>query len=119
MADIFNELRQDVQKIGKTLNKRRKRRQTIPDSIITPEMYNRIMYKVCDRIMNAEDEVTQKNICIQGLKLNLSDRTIARLVKDLIPEAKPTANSVAQMINWIRKEDKLLAEMDRLLEGGE
>ena len=44
MTDVFNELRQDVQKIGKTINKRRKRRQPIPDSIITSEMYNSIMY---------------------------------------------------------------------------
>lgn len=117
--NILKSLTKDVQKIGKTLDKRRKRRQTIPDSIINLAMYEKIMYKICDKIMSNCDELTQKNICIQGLKLNLSNKTIARLVKDLIPEAKPTANSIAQMINWIRKEDKLLAEMDRLLEGGE
>lgn len=119
MTDILKNLSSDVQKIGKELNKRRNRRQTIPDSIISIAMYEKIMYKVCDKIMSNADELSQKNICIQGLKLNLGNKTIARLVKDLIPDSKPTANSIAQMINWIRKEEKLLADMDKILSDGD
>lgn len=99
---------------------KRCRRQTISDSKITDEVFEKILEKFLysrDDITN----ITQRDIIEFSLPLKLSNLTIARLVTALIEDSNATAGSINQAIRAIEKSkansDKMLDELISKLEG--
>lgn len=99
---------------------KRCRRQTISDSKITNDVFEKILEKFLysrDDITN----ITQRDIIEFSLPLKLSNLTIARLVTALIEDSNATAGSINQAIRAIEKSksnsNKMLNELISKLEG--
>lgn len=99
---------------------KRYRRQTISDSKITDDVFEKILEKFLysrDDITN----ITQRDIIEFSLPLKLSNLTIARLVTALIEDSNATAGSINQAIRAIEKSkansNKMLNELISKLEG--
>lgn len=99
---------------------KRCRRQTISDSKITDDVFEKILEKFLysrDDITN----ITQRDIIEFSLPLKLSNLTIARLVTALIEDSNATAGSINQAIRAIEKSkvnsNKMLNELISKLEG--
>lgn len=99
---------------------KRCRRQTISDSKITDDVFEKILEKFLysrDDITN----ITQRDIIEFSLPLKLSNLTIARLVAALIEDSNATAGSINQAIRAIEKSkvnsNKMLNELISKLEG--
>lgn len=92
------------------------RRKVINDSLITQEIYDKLINKIFIELQ--DKEVTQSNIIDVLLPLNICNQTIARVVNDLIPTAKATGGSIASMIRYKMKPKKndLLDELMNELE---
>ena len=99
---------------------KRCRRQTISDSKITDDVFEKILEKFLysrDDITN----ITQRDIIEFSLPLKLSNLTIARLVTALIEDSNATAGSINQAIRAIEKSkensNRMLNELISKLEG--
>ena len=99
---------------------KRCRRQTISDSKITDDVFEKILEKFLysrDDITN----ITQRDVIEFSLPLKLSNLTIARLVTALIEDSNATAGSINQAIRAIEKSkansNKMLNELISKLEG--
>lgn len=91
------------------------RRKTISDSLIDDEFYFKILTAIVKNI--GDSEPTQKDIIKLGLELNLSNNMIAKIVNDLIPNARATAGSIASALRVKRKQLDLVRELElKLLE---
>lgn len=90
---------------------KRTRRKTISDKLITDEIINKLSIKCAT--LN-----TRREIVLKLLELNLSNAAMARVINNTIPYAQATGNSVAAIVNQIRKEnnevDNLLQDMEEL-----
>lgn len=95
------------------------RRQTISDNEVTKEIFDKIMDKIFEKFTKEEMELSQQNIIKTLLPLKLSNRMIARIIKELLPNSNPSAGSVAiQIRNFNKKEyttQKLLELIEREL----
>lgn len=93
------------------------RRKTIKDEMITDTIFDKLLYTVCNKLLDSE--ITQRKIINTSLELNLSNQTIARLINELIPTAKATKGSVASQLRAIKKsksKDELLEALIMELE---
>lgn len=88
------------------------KRIVIEDSRITKDIYDKLVDKVIGDTGKLYD-ITQREVIDVLLPLKISNKTIARIVNDLVPDLKATPNSIAQMINNKKnsKQDKLLDEL--------
>ena len=92
------------------------RRKTISDDEITKEILDIIMGKMFEKFTKEEIELTQQNIIKTLLPLKLSNKMIARVIKELIPDSNPSAGSVAIQIRNINKKRNTTQQLLDLIE---
>lgn len=96
------------------------RRKTINDSLITQEIINKLVVYTYEHLENIY-EFSQTDIVktLISKTTKLSNVTIARVIRAMLPESGATANSVNVIINRLKKRsteiDELLNELN--LEG--
>ena len=88
----------------------KERRKTIQDKMISPEAYEKILGYTFFKLQDME--VTQKSIIKTLLPKGLSNTTIARVINDIILEARATSGSVASLIKFMNKRN---TEVDELM----
>lgn len=86
-------------------NSKRQRRKTIKDKYITTEVFIKLVNK-CLTL-----HPTRKEIVSKLMDIGISNNVIAQVINAVIPDAKATSNSVASIVNNIRKEDKKVDEL--------
>lgn len=93
--------------------------KVIRDSMITDEIFDKLIGKVYIELANKE--VTQMNIYNVLHPLKISNTTIAKVINLLIPNASATANSIQSLLTSKKKQrsnpmlDELLSELDKEL----
>ena len=92
------------------------RRKTIADNEITKEILDIIMEKMFEKFTKEEIELSQQNIIKTLLPLKLSNKMIARVIKELIPDSNPSAGSVAILIRNINKKKNTTQQLLDLIE---
>ena len=92
------------------------RRKTIADNEITKEILDIIMGKVFEKFTEEEIELSQQNIIKTLLPLKLSNKMIAKIIKELIPNSNPSAGSVAIQIRNIDKKRNTTQQLLDLIE---
>ena len=92
------------------------RRKTIADSEITKEVLDIIMGKMFEKFTKEEIELTQQNIIKTLLPLKLSNKMIAKVIKELIPDSNPSAGSIAIQIRNINKKKNTTQQLLDLIE---
>ena len=92
------------------------RRKTISDDEITKEVLDVIMGKMFEKFTKEEIELTQQNIIKTLLPLKLSNKMIAKIIKELIPDSNPSAGSVAIQIRNINKKKNTTQQLLDLIE---
>ena len=92
------------------------RRKTIADNEITKEILDIIMEKMFEKFTKEEIELSQQNIIKTLLPLKLSNKMIARVIKELIPDSNPSAGSVAIQIRNINKKKNTTQQLLDLIE---
>ena len=92
------------------------RRKTISDDEITKEILDIIMGKMFEKFTKEEIELSQQNIIKTLLPLKLSNKMIARVIKELIPDSNPSAGSVAIQIRSINKKKNTTQQLLDLIE---
>ena len=93
-----------VNSIGSIINKRQ-RRKTIKDKYITTEIFIKLVNK-CSTL-----HATRKEIVSKLMDIGISNNIMAQVINAVIPDAKATSNSVAAIVNSIRKENKKVDEL--------
>ena len=105
-ADIIEEFVTDYNK------SKRHRRKTIKDKYITTEVFIKLVNK-CSTL-----HPTRKEIVSKLMDIGMSNNIMAQVINAVIPDAKATSNSVASIVNNIRKEnrkvDELLQDIEEL-----
>jgi len=91
------------------------RRQTISDSLITPEMQEKIAVKVLEKVENIYD-ISQIELVRIMLDMKLANETIAKVVNNILPNAHATRGSIASLVRHIRNKNNLLDELLKELE---
>ena len=98
----------------------KERRKTISDNLITDSVYENLLGYTFFKLQDME--VTQINIIKTLLPKNISNTTIARIINDIILEAKATKGSVASQIRSMNKQstevDELLADIEKEMMNG-
>lgn len=98
----------------------KERRKTISDNLITDNVYENLLGYTFFKLQDTE--VTQANIIKTLLPKNISNATIARIINDIIMEAKATKGSVASQIRSMNKQhtevDELLADIEKEINNG-
>ena len=84
---------------------KRQRRKTIKDKYITTEVFIKLVNK-CLTL-----HPTRKEIVSKLMNIGISNKVIAQVINAVIPDAKATSNSVASIVNNIRKENKKVDEL--------
>lgn len=92
------------------------RRKTIADDEITKEILDIIMEKMFEKFTKEEIELSQQNIIKSLLPLKLSNKMIAKVIKELIPDSNPSAGSVAIQIRNINKKKNTTQQLLDLIE---
>ena len=92
------------------------RRKTIAYNEITKEILDIIMEKMFEKFTKEEIELSQQNIIKTLLPLKLSNKMIARVIKELIPDSNPSAGSVAIQIRNINKKKNMTQQLLDLIE---
>lgn len=105
-TDIMEEFKRDCHTIKK------QRRKTIKDKYITTEIFIKLVNK-CSTL-----RPTRKGIVSKLIDIGISNNIMAQVINAIIPNAKATSNSVAAIVNSIRKEnekvDELLQDIEEL-----
>lgn len=94
---------------------KRTKRKIINDRDISPSLFEKLKLK-CKKECAT---LTQKNIIEVLYSLNISNITLARIINDLIPDAKATQGSIASMIRFIKTSQtskNMANELDKLLD---
>lgn len=104
VADYNKSRSNYVNSIGSIINKRQ-RRKTIKDKYITTEIFIKLVNK-CSTL-----HATRKEIVSKLMDIGISNNIIAQVINVVIPDAKATSNSVAAIVNTIRKENKKVDEL--------
>lgn len=91
---------------------KRQRRKTIKDKYITTEVFIKLVNK-CSTL-----HPTRKEIVSKLMDIGISNNIMAQVINAVIPNAQATSNSVAAIVNSIRKEnskvDELLKDIEEL-----
>lgn len=99
----------------KTIKQQRVRRKTISDELITEEILGKLIEKVYSECKEP-CAITQLEVVSILLNYKIGNKTIARVVKEILPDSKVTTGSVASLIKYIRQGDDLLNELINSLE---
>lgn len=94
---------------------KREKRKVINDKDISPSLYEKLKLKC----LSLGFELKQKDIIEVLYPLNISNITMARIINELVPDARATQGSVASMIRFLKqfKSSKQLAnELDKMLD---
>lgn len=83
----------------------RQKRKVIADNLITPHIFDLLLTKVYSEVENI-DAINQRDIINVLMPLHIGNKTIARVVNTLIPNAKATQGSIAAYIRSMKKYDK-------------
>lgn len=83
----------------------RQRRKTIKDKYITTEVFIKLVNK-CSTL-----HLTRREIVSKLMNIGISNNIMAQVINAVIPNAKATSNSVAAIVNSIRKENKKVDEL--------
>ena len=104
---MFKEFDTDImEKFVTDYNKsKRHRRKTIKDKYITTEVFIKLVNK-CSTL-----HPTRKEIVSKLMDIGISNNIMAQVINAVIPDAKATGNSVAAIVNSIRKENKKVDEL--------
>lgn len=110
---MFKEFDTDImEKFITNYDNKRQRRKTIKDKYITTEVFIKLVNK-CSTL-----HPTRKEIVSRLIDIGISNNIIAQVINAVIPDAKATSNSVASIVNNIRKEnlkvDELLQDIEEL-----
>lgn len=111
---MFKEFDTDtMEKFVTDYNKnKRQRRKTVKDKYITTEVFIKLVNK-CSTL-----HPTRKEIVSKLMDIGISNNIMAQVINAVIPDAKATSNSVAAIVNSIRKEnqkvDELLQDIEEL-----
>lgn len=92
------------------------RRKTIADNEVTKEIFDKIMDKIFQKFTKEEMELSQQNIIKTLLPLKLSNKMIARIIKELLPNSNPSAGSVAIQIRNMNKKKNTTQQLLDLIE---
>lgn len=84
---------------------KKQRRKTIKDKYITTEVFIKLVNK-CSTLHASRKEIVSKL-----MDIGISNNIMAQVINAVIPEAKATSNSVAAIVNTIRKENKKVDEL--------
>lgn len=86
------------------------RRKTISDELINKDILTKLVNKVFN---NAKDvyNINQTEIVRILLGYSVGNKTIARVINEVIPTAKATPGSVASLVKYIRNGNNLLDEL--------
>lgn len=84
---------------------KRQRRRTIKDKYITTEVFIKLVNK-CSTL-----RPTRKEIVSKLMDIGISNNIMAQVINAVIPNAQATSNSVAAIVNTIRKESKKVDEL--------
>ena len=90
----------------------KRRKVNLKDCAITPEILEHIVIRVYEQVKDINN-ITQREIIKICLNHKLSSSTIARVIKDIIPNSKATSNSVNGIILRFKKEKELINEILR------
>lgn len=104
---MFKEFDTDImEKFVIDYNKnKRQRRKTVKDKYITTEVFIKLVNK-CSTL-----HPTRKEIVSKLMDIGISNNIMAQVINAVIPDAKATSNSVASIVNNIRKENKKVDEL--------
>ena len=104
---MFKEFDTDIMKEFETdyHTSKRQRRKTIKDKYITTEVFIKLVNK-CSTL-----HPTRKEIVSKLIDIGISNNIMAQVINAVIPDAKATSNSVASIVNNIRKENKKVDEL--------
>lgn len=91
------------------------RRQTISDSLITSEMQKKIAVKVLEKVEDIYN-ISQIELVRIMLDMKLANETIAKVVNNILPNARATRGSIASLVRHIRDKNNLLDELLKELE---
>lgn len=86
-------------------NSTKQRNKVIKDNLITPRLFDLLVTKV---YASAEDiyHVTQQEIITILKPMHICNKTIARVVNVIIPNAKATQGSIASLIRFMENKTK-------------
>lgn len=100
---------------NKKKNTKRKRRASISDNLISSELLNKIVRKMYERVEDIY-EIRQSELVEKLLPLNLSYKTIARIVNEMCNDAHATEASIKTLVAYKKKKsamlDNLLKDLD-------
>ena len=94
-------------------NSKREKRKVIEDKLITPQVFSAIVTKVYSEVENIY-QIKQREVINILLPLHLGNKTIARVINEVIPNAKATQGSVASMIRFMNN-NKQNSEQQQLI----
>lgn len=94
-------------------NSKREKRKVIEDKLITPQVFSDIVTKVYSEVENIY-QIKQREVINILLPLHLGNKTIARVINEVIPNAKATQGSVASMIRFMNS-NKQNSEQQQLI----
>lgn len=84
---------------------KRQRRKTVKDKYITTEVFIKLVNR-CSTL-----HPTRKEIVSKLMDIGISNNIMAQVINAVIPDAKATSNSVAAIVNSIRKENQKVDEL--------
>ena len=94
-------------------NSKREKRKVIEDKLITPQVFSAIVTKVYSEVENIY-QIKKREVINILLPLHLGNKTIARVINEVIPNAKATQGSVASMIRFMNN-NKQNSEQQQLI----
>lgn len=100
----------NVSKNDKKINKK------ILDDLVDDNLLTEIVFLVYEKLGHL-DKISQKDIVTMLKDSSLTYKTIARVVKEIIPTLNPTANSIRALVVNINKRKKMAdGLLDNLIE---
>ena len=100
---------------AKPMTKKNKKK-VIQDKFITDELFNRLLFKTAEQLQ--DKQFKQIDIYNVLQKYNLSNKTVARIINELIPTAHATQGSVTSLVwnyNKNNPKDKYSKELEEML----
>lgn len=86
------------------------RRETISDSLITNDIFLKLLNFVLSKA-NDVDNLSQTEIVNILLPKKISNVTMAKVINALLPDAQATKGSIASLIRHIKSKDTLIDEL--------
>ena len=90
-----------------------KKKKVIQDKFITDELFNRLLFKTAEQLQ--DKQFKQIDIYNVLQKYNLSNKTVARIINELIPTAHATQGSVTSLV-WNYNKNNLRNKYSKELE---